>query len=372
MATLCRPVVVLPPHPVTAVEMLAALRARHPGHPDWARLERMVGRMQIDRRFLAQPLAATMLGGGPADRARRYLDAATELGHAAARQALARARLRPADVTHLLVVSCTGWTMPGLDVRLAQLLGLAPGVERLPIAQLGCAAGASAIRLAGGLVRDRPEGNALIVAVELPSLVYQPADGSLSDLLSACLFGDGAGAAAVRGDDDATGVRIEASGTYLLPGSEHYIRYDVADDGWHFRLDRAVVRAIPVVAPVLRQFVGDHLRRTPATLGWYALHTGGRRILDDLVTSLDLDERRIAASRDSLRQTGNLISVSILDVLARTFSGRRPEAGAAGLITAFGPGFTVEMTAGTWQEVGAGRRRAVRSPPVRRHDAVRR
>jgi type III polyketide synthase len=345
--------------------MLAALRARHPDHPHWERLVGMVGRMEIDRRFLAQPLAQTMLGGGSAERARRYLAAATELGEAAARQALARARLRPADVTHLLAVSCTGWTMPGLDVRLAHLLGLRADVERLPVAQLGCAAGASAIRVAGSFVRDRPGRNALVVAVELPSLVYQPADDSLSDLLSACLFGDGAGAVAVRGDDDATGIRLQASGSYLLPASEHYIRYDVADDGWHFRLDRAVVKAIPVVAPVLREFARASAGRTPAELGWYAMHTGGRRILDDLVASLGLDEERITASRESLRDAGNLISVSILDVLDRTFAGHRPTAGAPGLITAFGPGFTVEMTTGTWQEVGQVGRR-----PVRRHHAL--
>jgi phloroglucinol synthase len=365
MATLCRPVVVLPPHAVTAGEMLAALRARHPDHPHWRRLEGMVARMQIDRRFLAQSLAETMLGGGSAERARRYLAAATELGRAAAGEALTRARLAPEDVTHLLVVSCTGWTMPGLDVRLAHLLGLPPDVERLPIAQLGCAAGASAIRLAGGMVRDRPGCNALIVAVELPSLVYQPADDSLSDLLSACLFGDGAGAVAVRGDDHATGIRLQASGSYLLPASEHYIRYDIADDGWHFRLDQAVVKAMPVVAPVLREFASKHAGRPPAELGWYALHTGGRRILDDLVASLGLDERRIAASRESLRDAGNLISVSILDVLDRTFTARHPAPGTPGLITAFGPGFTVEMSTGIWQEVDrAG------GAPARRHHAL--
>jgi phloroglucinol synthase len=365
MATLCRPAVVLPDYPVTAVEMLAALRARHPDHPDWQRLERMVSRMQIDRRYLAQSLADTMRGGGQADRAQRYFAAATRLGHAAARKALVRARLQPGDVTHLIVVSCTGWTMPGLDVRLAHLLGLGPSVQRLPIAQLGCAAGASAIRLAGSLVRDHADGNALIVAVELPSLVYQPTDDDLSDLLSACLFGDAAGAVAVRGDDDATGIRLQASGTFLLPDSEHYIRYDVTDEGWHFKLDRAVVRAIPVVAPVMREFVNVHAGCAPSELGWYALHTGGRRILDDLVASLGLTERRIAASRDSLRSAGNLISVSILDVLDRTFAGRGPVQGTPGLVSAFGPGFTVEMSAGIWQEVAPVRRRR-----VRRHHAV--
>lgn len=199
------------------------------------------------------------------------------------------------------------------------------------------------------MLRGEPEANVLIVAVELCSLSYQPGASSLSDFISNGLFGDGAAACVVRGGDAATGLRLDGRMQHLLPDTLRVIAGDTTGDGFHFGTHPSVRRAVPRVLPDIRRFLGAHGIADPE---FCVCHTGGPAILDAVETGLGLDPRLLEPSRASLASLGNVSSVVVFDVLKRLFARRdwRPQHGARGVVLAFGPGFTTEMVAATWQD----------------------
>src|SRR6266542_1688425 len=226
--------------------------------------------------------------------------------------------------------------LPGPDAYIAGQLGLRSTVRRLPIQQLGCAAGGTALAQAHDFLRAHPHRledgrptNVLVIAVELCSLSYQPEETSISDFISAGLFGDGAAAAVVRGDDAAPGVRLVANHQHLVPDSTQVIAGTTSERGFHFATNPRVRATVPRVIPVVERFLGQH-----------GVKPDG----------LDLRAERLDLSWQSLREVGNVSSVVVFDVLRRTFDQRRPPEGATGLILAFGPGFTTEMLLCTWNE----------------------
>jgi 1,3,6,8-tetrahydroxynaphthalene synthase len=356
MATICQPALVWPEHLISQEAMVQALADRHQGLPHLRRGLQVMRNTHVGTRRMIRPLAATLDAGGFGARNRLYAAEAVRLGAHAAQQALSAARLGPADVDALVVVSCTGYMLPGPDAYIAAALGLNPTVRRLPIQQLGCAAGASALAHAHDFLRANPRRradnsttNALVVAVELCSLSYQPQATSLSDFISAGLFGDGAGAVVVRGDDRAVGVRLLANAQHLLPDSTQVIAGTTSERGFHFATNPAVRGAVPRVVPSVTGFLAQH-GCTPDDLEFVICHTGGPAVLRAVQEGLHLPAGLLASSWQSLREVGNVSSVVVLDVLRRTFERARPRHGAAGLLLAFGPGFTSEMLLGSWQE----------------------
>lgn len=127
-----------------------------------------------------------------------------------------------------------------------------------PSLQLGCVAGAAAIARAYDFSRQGPDRHVLLVSLEFSSLCYQPQDAQLQSFVAGALFGDAVSACVLRADDGAKGFRVEATGSFFLPDSEHYIRYEVLDTGFHFRLDKAVMKAISAVAPEMERLSREH------------------------------------------------------------------------------------------------------------------
>jgi 1,3,6,8-tetrahydroxynaphthalene synthase len=356
MATVCAPALVWPDHQIPQPAMAAAIAGHHPHAPQLHRGLEVIANTQVHTRHMVRPLADTLAPTGFGHRNQLYATHTVQLGTRAAKQALADADLDPDDIDCLVLVSCTGYMLPGPDAHIAAALGLNPGVRRLPIQQLGCAAGASALAQAHDYLRAHPyrlhDGrptNALVVAVELCSLSYQPTKTSVSDFISVGLFGDGAGAACIRGDDGAPGIRLIASAQHLLPDSTEVIAGTTTELGFHFATHPRVRGTVTQVVPSITQFLAQR-GRTPTDLGFMICHSGGPAVLQAVQTGLGLRPELLAQSWRSLREVGNVSSVVVLDVLRRTFDQQRPRHGALGLILAFGPGFTTEMLLGTWQE----------------------
>jgi 1,3,6,8-tetrahydroxynaphthalene synthase len=356
MATVCTPAPVWPDHQIRQEAMARAIAERHRGVPHLERGLEVIHNTQVRIRYTIRSLEETLEPAPFGVRNQRYAEYATRLGTQAAKQALDAAALDPADVDCLVVVSCTGYMLPGPDAHIAQALGLRPTVRRVPIQQLGCAAGASALACAHDFLRAHPyrfaDGrpcNALVVAVELCSLSYQPTKTSLSDFISAGLFGDGAGAVVVRGDDHAAGMRLLANTQHLLPDSTEVIAGTTSELGFHFATHPRVRGTVKQVIPTVQGFLAQR-GLTAAELGFVVCHTGGPAVLQAVQQGLGLDPELLAPSWQSLHQVGNVSSVVVLDVLRRTFDQHRPEPGALGLLLAFGPGFTSELLLGTWQE----------------------
>jgi predicted naringenin-chalcone synthase len=248
-------------------------------------------------------------------------------------------------ITHLIVASCTGFTAPGLDLQLADRLGLRRDVERTLIGFMGCSAAVPALRAANHAVRSDPEACVLVVNLELCSLHMQESS-DIEDLLSFLLFADGGAAALVTAE--ARGIALGDFRAAIVPDSEDLITWHIGDQGFRMHLSGKVPGRI---AQALREDLtradpGGILRGegTQAVDVW-AVHAGGRTVLDAVEIGLSLPPHALEESRAVLRDFGNMSSATVMFVLQRILhagEGTGKPAGKRGLALAFGPGMVAE------------------------------
>ncbi|MFC4587036.1 type III polyketide synthase [Sphaerisporangium corydalis] len=346
MPVLCRPAVHVPENVITQAETLELCRRLHSDHPQLNLALRLIANTGVQERHLVQPIDETLTHPGFHARNDMYEQHAKKIVPAVIREALRNASLDVDDIDLIIYVSCTGFMMPSLTAWLINTMGFGLGTTQLPIAQMGCAAGGAAINRAAEYCQVYPQANVLIVACEFCSLSYQPTDTALGNLLSNGLFGDAVAATVMRAQGG-SGIRVHRSGSYLMPGTESWISYEVRDTGFHFRLDKRVPRTMEGLAPPLRRMVADH-GWDASELDLYIVHAGGPRILDDLAKYLNVPAGAFAHSRATLSSYGNIASAVVLDVLRRAFDDPATTDGDKCLVAGFGPGITAEFCVGTW------------------------
>jgi predicted naringenin-chalcone synthase len=284
-----------------------------------------------------------------AERMQAYRRESVPLAEKAARCALqavsrhgdADLAVQSAAITHLIVVSCTGFFAPGLDFELVHKLGLAPSVQRTVIGFMGCSAAFNGLRAAGQIVAGDPNARVLVVSVELCSLHIQAGDRR-DDLVSAALFADGAAAAIVAmpqaTDDDY--YQLENFHTGMKPATEDEMVWEIGNHGFTLRLSPKIPDHLGDVAPAELAQVMDG-----AAPDFWAIHPGGRAIVDTLQEIFGLSDESVSPSRTVLAKYGNISSATILFVLAeqrrQLMAAQKPT--ATGVAMAFGPGLTIEM-----------------------------
>ena len=239
------------------------------------------------------------------------------------------------EVTHLVVASCTGFVAPGIDQIVARELNLAPSVERLLVGFMGCYAAVAALRSARHIVRSEPQARVLVVCVELSTLHLQDTP-ALEPLLAQLQFGDGAAAALVTGEPG--GIELGQPFAPTLPASHALIRWDITDRGFAMHLSGEVPARIAagLANPDFARAATGGAR--PEEIDGWAVHAGGRSILDAVEGALHLSPQALAASRAVLAEDGNMSSATLMFVLAKLLE-RRVERGVA---LAFGPGLAAE------------------------------
>jgi 1,3,6,8-tetrahydroxynaphthalene synthase len=346
MATLCRPEIAIPENIVTREQTLKLAERMHANSPNLKLALRLITNTGVEKRHIVQTLEETLQHPGFEIRNKIYEREAKRRVPPVILGALAHAELTARDIDAIIYVSCTGFMMPSMTAWLINSMGFRLDTRQIPMAQLGCAAGAAAINRAHDFCVAHPGSNVLIVACEFCSLCYQPVEDDIGSLLSDGLFGDAVGAVVVRGSGG-TGIRLERNEAYIIPDTEEWISYAVKDTGFHFKLDKRVPGTMRPLAPVLRQFVGRHGWHV-GNLGFYIIHAGGPRILNDLCKYLEVPSEAFRYSRATLTEYGNIASVVVLDSLKRLFADNQLQAGAQGLIAGFGPGITAEMSVGSW------------------------
>ncbi len=275
-----------------------------------------------------------------------------ELGEHALRRALSAARLGPEDVRALFCVSVTGVASPSLDARLANRMGLRPDLKRVPVFGLGCVGGAAGIARAADYARAFPSEVAALLSVELSSLSFHAADDSLANVVSAGLFGDGAAAVVVAGEERARDLglaapRVEATRSVFYPGTEDLMGWTISERGFEIVLSPEVPElARARLGGDVRAFLRDH-GVDHADVGAWICHPGGPKVLEAIRDALELTDDDVALSWKALEETGNLSSTSVLLVLEETLRRPRPP-GTPGVLLALGPGFCSELVLIRW------------------------
>ena len=239
-------------------------------------------------------------------------------------------------ITHLVVASCTGFVAPGIDQIIARRMGLAPSVERLLVGFMGCYAAVAALRSARHIVRSDPVARVLVVTVELSTLHLQEVT-ELEPLLAMLQFGDGAAAALVTAEP--AGFALEAPFATTLPDSAELIRWDITDRGFAMHLSGEVPARIAAGLADPEFSLAATGGRNPREVDGWAVHAGGRSILDAVERALHLPHAALAASRGVLEDVGNMSSATLMFVLERLLKAPPIECGVA---LAFGPGLAAE------------------------------
>jgi len=307
----------------------------------------IVDNAQVHNRHSIFPIEYTVEPRPLSQTNNEYIEHAVKLGREAAEKCLERAGLRPDEIDLIITVSCTGFMIPSLDAHLINLMGFRSNVRRMPFTELGCAAGAMALGRAADFLTARPGGNVLVIAVELPSLTFQRKDISQANLISSILFGDGAAAVIVSGNNR-RGPRILVSETYTFPDSLGAMGFDLKDSGFHILLAKDVPEMIGAkIGGLVQGFLERHGRKREDIKGWI-LHPGGARLLGNVETELGLTKCDTQPSWDILGKVGNLSSATILFILQEWLEKRPLKSGEYALAAAFGPGFSAEFLLLQW------------------------
>src|SRR5271168_2655342 len=312
-------------------------------------LDRLHARTGVETRSLALPIEKypQLKSWGEANQI--WIDTSCELGQDAICQALTRAGLSVKDPSAFFFVSISGVASPSIDAKLVNQMGLNRNIKRVPIFGLGCVAGAAGIARAADYVRAFPDQAALLLSVELCSLTIQRDDLSIANLISSGLFGDGAAAVIVVGDQHpAAGPRIVASHQVFYPNTHDVMGWKISEKGFNIVLS-------PDVPAVVRENLGrdvdgflEQHGLTRADIGSWIMHTGGPKVLEATADALNLKNGELSVSWEALRRVGNLSSASVLVVLDEVMKHRRPPAGTRSILAAMGPGFCAEILLLEW------------------------
>ena len=268
---------------------------------------------------------------GTADRMRKFESVAPDLAVETVQKLLPEEER--GRITHLVVTRCTGFSAPGIDLALVERCGLRSSVERTMVGFMGCYAAINALKLARHIVRSEPKARVLALNLELCTLhMHETAD--LEEILSFLLFADGCAAALVSADP--VGVEIKSFHAALVPGTRELIRWHIREQGVDMVLSGAVPGAIRSALSGAR----DDILGGANDIDLWAVHPGGRTVLDAVEEAFALPPAALSASRSVLHDFGNMSSGTVMFVLDRIM--RSSQRGQRGCAMSFGPGLVAE------------------------------
>ncbi|MEQ8625686.1 MAG: type III polyketide synthase [Vicingaceae bacterium] len=266
-----------------------------------------------------------------------YKNEAVKLGLSAANNCLGKTSIQKHDITHLITVSCTGMSAPGLEIVLKKELQLSPKTQTHAVNFIGCYAAFPALKMADAFCKVDPSAKVLIVAVELCTLHFQ---NKITDdhLLSNSLFADGAAAALIGNGDNGGKLTIENFSNLLMAEGKNDMAWDIYADGFLMKLSSYIPQLVDKGIGVLLKATGVEKEN----IHHWAIHPGGRKILEACEKEFELRSDDLAASYSVLRNYGNLSAPTILFVLEELLTSKNPKAGESIFSCGFGPGLTLE------------------------------
>lgn len=278
-------------------------------------------------------------GPSTAQRLQVYEREATRLAAQAVQMALQDARLQPARVDHLITVSCSGFSAPGVDIGLIRSLSLRPDVTRSLLGFMGCHGALNGLRVAQAFAAQNPRSRILLCCIELCSL-HQQYTADPQQLVANALFSDGAAALVLTGDEpNQPAWKLKDQRSHLIPETQDLMSWRIGDHGFEMSLSPEVPAVIErSLRPWLAPWLAEQNLQIHDIASW-GIHPGGPRILTACADALQIDCRYLKPSQEVLAGLGNMSSPTILFILERL---RRESATLPCVALAFGPGLTIE------------------------------
>lgn len=279
---------------------------------------------------------------------RIYMRESVELGSRCLADAIKKAEWEAGDIDFLITVSCTGIMIPALDAYLINRLQLRQDVVRLPVTEMGCAAGVSGIIYAKNFLKANPGKRAAVVAVESPSATFQLDDFSMTNIVSAAIFGDGAACVLLSSHELDEGPEIVAEEMYHFYDAETMMGFDLTNGGLKMVLDVAVPETIEAHFPsIIHPFLAKQDTRIDQ-IEHLVFHPGGKKIVQLVEGLFGKMGKNIDDTKEILRMFGNMSSATVLYVLERFMEPGRTKQGDLGLMLSFGPGFSAQRILLKW------------------------
>ena len=301
----------------------------------------------VDRRYSIMDAEEVFLNTSFEEKNDIYVREVITLAESALLKSLEKANLKPEDIDYIITVSCTGIMIPSLDAYLINRLKMKQEIVRLPVTEMGCAAGVSGIIYAKNFLKANPNKRAVVIAVESPTATFQLDDFSMVNIVSAAIFGDGAASVILSSYENEEGPEIKDEAMYHFYDAEHMMGFKLVNTGLKMILDITVPETIAEHFP---NIVHPFLQRNGINIqdiDHLIFHPGGKKIVqtvEDLFGSLG---KNIDDTKEVLKLYGNMSSATVLYVLERFMDKKLPK-GDKGLMLSFGPGFSAQRILLEW------------------------
>src|SRR5687767_7356793 len=315
-------------------------------------LEQFYTNVKVNGRYLSWPLERYKEPSTFEERNNAYIDTSLALGERTICTLLDQLQMSPQEIDQLTVISTTGIAVPSLDARLMKRIPFSRGMERLTLFVLGCVGGAACIARTADYLQGHSDEAVILFAVELCSLTLQRDDLSMANLVASGLFGDGAAAVLMVGDDHPRAKpgmpRVIDSQSQFFPETEHIMGWDVTNSGFKVLLSADIAGlAQSEVRPSMEAFLSRH-GLTITDIDHWLVHPGGPRVIQALADGLGLPDEALTLSWETLAEVGNVSSASVLMILDKTTKRTQPKPGAYGVLMAMGPAFSAELVLLQW------------------------
>lgn len=301
----------------------------------------------VDKRYAIMDAEEVFLKTSFEEKNDIYCRESIKLARAALKKVLLKAQLQAVDIDYIITVSCTGIMIPSLDAYLINDLQMRQDVMRLPVTEMGCAAGVSAMIYAHNFLKSNPNKRAAIIAVESPTATFQLDDFSMVNIVSAAIFGDGCAAAILSSYENESGPEIIDEAMYHFYDETQMMGFKLRNSGLQMVLDQSVPETIAVHFPnIINPFL-ERNKLSIQDIDHLIFHPGGKKIVQTVEDLFGALGKNIDDTKEVLKQYGNMSSATVLYVLER-FIDRNLPSGDLGLMLSFGPGFSAQRILLKW------------------------
>ena len=339
----------LPQYSRTTAEIMPFLDIWLDGQEDRfkRKVKKIFGNAAVDKRYSIMAPEEVFTATSFQEKNDIYTREVVKLGEQVLSKALTKASWDGTSLDYIITVSCTGIMIPSLDAYLINALKLRQDIVRLPVTEMGCAAGVSGVLYANEFLKANPGKRAAVIAIESPTATFQHDDYSMVNVVSAAIFGDGAACVLMSSKEEDSGPQIVDTEMYHFYDAQEMMGFKLVNSGLQMILDQRVPQQIADKFPdIIHPFLEKN-GYTIADVNHLIFHPGGRKIVETVEDLFGKLGKNIDDTKEVLKLYGNMSSATVLYVLER-FLDRECEEGDLGIMLSFGPGFSAQRVLLKW------------------------